>query len=276
MNEEIKDLKLGKLAMRMWMAVLKHGGLSSIGADDVEPDGRKRKGRIKELVGAGVLIEQKVTLQPSGRDHVRFEVSRKWAEGYCAAERPDLAVLDRLSERNSPMDDFEKMKGPCLDKLNVPQMRFLAEHKGEYKFFDAWGRPVADLDDYYRDVFVTDAAYEAVVAAKVRARKIEYATGHNLDWGLRQAGLIEPADEDIFKSSAQQGFFGHDTSYFGPDPDKWPRSAVERIVKLRESIAKKTRELNALVELEHAMEANGGWEKFLDGYKRRIVEEIDK
>ena len=29
-------------------------------------------------------------------------------------------------------------------------------------------------------------------------------------------------------------------------------------------------------ELEHAMEAHGGWEKFLGEYKERIVKEIDK
>lgn len=251
-----------ELARHYWMAAWRNGR-QALSANEIEPDKRKQTKAVRSL-----LIEKALEALPGDS----YQVSKAWAERWVTAEKPDLAMLGGVANQSPGM--LHELHGTSTSKLTVENLRWMAEHQADYTTFDRWGRPKGV--ETYEGELVKDADYLKAVKAREREIRINEATRNNLAWGLKQAGFIDEVDADVFNTRDNSVFLGAASPGFTSAPDDWGNQCTIIVRDLRERIARDTRKVNAVLAAQAKVEAAGGWEKFVQEYRKRIVQAVDK
>jgi len=252
---------------RHWMVAIRNRA-ATFSPDDIERDKRSLNKSIREVVKMGWL---KLMPTETAAEHREYYAATEELLNSVPGTKPDLARHSELSSphRFSGRYEAEKFKGPALERLSISELRYVAEHPADYTWFDQWERPV-DRDTYFGSTYLQDEDLRAAQRAVVLAMNIAEASGKNLAWGLKTAGMIEDVDADIFQTSDPGNSFGHRNPHFGNKPEKWGEDAERMIKELRERIARDTRHVNALVRADSNVHGHGGWDKFVEEYKDRL------
>ncbi len=239
------------------------GGVSRWVASDVDSDGRSRARTLRAVLAEGWLQED----ADAERAGSPFYVVRDEVVNEVVASKPDLVALKKLDSMADYM--LREVRGALVDELSTEALRYVAEHMSDYRFFDAWGKDrTAELDSYWRELYVRDDAFDAALAALLDKARLVTLTKANLAWGLVSAGAAREEDKDVFKA----GPFGGPT--FSDDPDKWGQDAERVAASLREDIARAQSKLDAVVKADAFVRGQGGWDKFVAEYRVRLAEAL--
>lgn len=207
------------------------------------------------------------------------------------ATKPDLTImcLPSVDHSGKPAKyttfDLERKQGVCWDSLSSEHQKWIIEHPNDYRLFpfspDFPGR-TADLEPLIigrpytyatKDaIYVSDAALDAEHARISYENRFTTARNVNLAWGLKEQGLIEAVDEDVFAQERSDGFPFGPRHIFSLDPEKWGEEMTEAITHHRKRIAELHRETNVLCATRNKIIVAGGWEKILEEYDARLHE----
>lgn len=272
-NESIAQYK--KQLIKTWIRLEAYGAQSKIlpqnFPEQLESDGRKRNKAINNLCNEGYLN------LVDGRLHVTDKAFKQYK-----SVKPDFSNgLASLDERSYPV-------GFKFLDLQFENIKYIIEHKSEYKFFYMSDRNnneryitefgVAPIGDktYNLILMVKDVEYDAIREQALAEREFQSARKQNLYWGLEELGLLTKEEIDLIKNKTITTNSIFSPSAFKSEPASWQTDLVDEIERVRKRIDDSQKRLELIVQLQHNMNKYGGWDKFLAGYDSLIKKALLK
>jgi hypothetical protein len=291
-----------KFLFDVWVRHKVYGGRKHVAPSDIEPDKRKQKKAMRELVAAGYL---------DTFDDGCFDATSKAYDEWPREDFDLIAMWDavgnkRWCERESRFMKFilfqDLTRGQQKATMIVPGVRFRLCQRGPlyyHTLFDpsahlsdpvAPGPDVAKMKKWmydrpeFKDRRMSDD-YELVVEtdeliahanAAIEKDRFDKLFVRNLAWGLVKCEVATSEEAELIKPQASGFMSERSEGYLGTDPLKWGDELHEAIVDCREKIDALQRNLIAMSAIEARVHAFGGWDVFREAMANSLRKELAK
>lgn len=234
----------------------------------VESDGRKRLRAMRDLVAAGYLAPR------ASGDGYDYSVTPAVYASIPAA-RPDLVVQLPAEEIARQLARHEVLPAVPWAKLSCGEQKWIIEHPADYRlgyvdpsWLQHWmpvSAPASALEcapRFRSELYVADDALAAHYAdAAVRYWEAHYAV-HGLPWALETLAHVPAHQAKMFAPSSERSPFDMSGIHMRTDPARWEHDLDDARDAIKEHIARLQDRLDLVNEVQAAVRALGGWDKF--------------
>lgn len=128
------------------------------------------------------------------------------------------------------------------------------------------------------EIVLKIAGLTSFIGMTLAGEKFEALYRSNLKWALSTLAVLPEEDAKEIVSSDEPGWVlgGGANSNLGTDPEKWGDTLTERIQSAKEAIARNQTRLAIMEVVAANVEKMGGWDTFREQYKVKLAEELAK
>jgi hypothetical protein len=156
--------------------------------------------------------------------------------------------------------------------FSFAEKKYIIEHKDDYIFYQYVHRcrvefKLGEPKDSWNELYVSSTEFESVYKSNQEKLEFKEIFGSNLFWGLTTLGLVSEDKIEIINTKI---------NYFNKNIDKLEENLNSDIETIQEKISTSQKQLEALFTVKLAIHSYGGWDKFLEDYKKALLEKIKK
>lgn len=130
------------------------------------------------------------------------------------------------------------------------------------------------------DLYVATPKFLAEVSKAKEVRQFDRTVNNNVDWGLRELGIVAKESKSKFTSPFDYDntahLFGYEYYKLSKDPAEWAVSFTKNFEKLLAEIERLQEIREEFAALGVQISRYGGWAKFVADYKVLLAKEIAK
>lgn len=263
----------------------------------IEPDGRKAKKVIAQLIEQGLVSS---SVDAADDRYVVLEPIEVWRRLAQAMVQPDLVTRFMPSgaiSTDTMIDNFKKGMpiGVSFYGLTLAERAYVLANSAAYRFFWIAPRYVGtnktqkvdwrpgeeppvgayanQMDGWKPMLHVISDHEEREIAAAIRRVRAADLFASNVAWGL---GKIAGLDKETLRAFQPVGQWGADLPMLGKDPKEWAAECSERVSRARNAVNDAIKRLVACERVAATIAARGGWIAFAAELQQKVEEHLDK
>ena len=280
-----QEQKLFKKLVEILIKSKISGRRPAIGDYQISTDGRRRKRIIRELVEEGLITVQWEKPGEATEYYLVNDLVFDQFEVDCYLQKPDLIGflkddsyhLKDIRNHGRTSNSYQE-HGVCLSDLPLEQQVYVVKNPDEFGFlYYGYGKidefefgKVEELEDKLGrfpagTLCVFTKEFDLFVEVNKFEGKVIRSMNSNVAWGLEHLVGVSEEDADLGYSGKDHDRYPRSLSTHSDEPIEigdWGGRLEESARTMLDRIAYATRRHAAIVEIEKAVAAYGGWGKF--------------